>query len=76
MMKVDNQVYKNFNGEKYIGEELHLEHLYTWYREIQDWNDNGILFYYNELNRDEQLLKYKEHLVNEARNALKIHYSN
>jgi hypothetical protein len=79
MMKIDNEIYKNINFEtsqkKYVGEELNLEHLYTWYREIQDWNDNGMLLYYNELNRTEQRQKFGENLVEEAKNALKNNYS-
>jgi len=77
-MKIDNEVYQNFNSEnskkQFVGEEFHLQNLYTWYREIQDWKDNGMLLYFNDLSRDEQLLKFKEMLVNEAQNALKKFY--
>lgn len=78
MMKIDNEVYQNFQSEnskkQYVGEEFHLQNLYTWYREIQDWKDNGRLLYFNDLNRDEQLLKFKEMLVNEAQTALNKFY--
>lgn len=79
MIILDNEVYKQINWEncyrKYIGEELKIEYLYTWYREIKDWKDNGILLYHNELNKKNQFLKLKENLVLEAEKALKNHYN-
>ncbi|WP_413533779.1 hypothetical protein [Empedobacter brevis] len=79
MIILDNEVYKQIDWEncnsKYIGEELKIEYLYTWYREIQDWKDNGILLYHNELNKKNQFLKLKENLVLEAEKALKNHYN-
>jgi hypothetical protein len=52
--------------EQYLGAELGLEHLYTWYRELQDAKDGSALFYYNDLPRDRQLAKFEEHLIAEA----------
>ncbi len=79
MYKLDNEVYKQIdwkeNGQKYLGEELNIEHLFTWYREIQDWNDNRMLLYYKELPRDEQRIKFEENLVEEAKKTLKNNYS-
>ncbi len=78
MTKIQNHVYyaikwpesNSGNTEKYVGQELGLDHLYTWYRELQDFKDGSRLFYYNELPRDEQKMKLEEHLVEEARNWL------
>lgn len=53
--------------QTYQGEELGLEHLYTWYRELQDADDGSTLFYYNELPREQQLTKFEEELVSEAK---------
>lgn len=53
--------------QKYLGEELGLEHLYTWYRELQDAEDGSTLFYYNDLPRDQQLAKFEEKLIAEAK---------
>jgi hypothetical protein len=50
----------------YLGEELGLEHLYTWYRELQNADDGSTLFYYNDLPREQQLAKFEEELVAEA----------
>jgi hypothetical protein len=79
MVKLDNDVYKqidwNESNNKYIGEELKIEKLYTWYRENQDWNDNNMILYYNELSREDQRKKFEEHLVEEAEITLKNNYS-
>lgn len=79
MRSVDNDVYHKVNWlkelgvkeKKFVGEELGLERLYTWYRELQDFEDDGMLLYYNELPKEEQMQKFKEHLVEEAK-VLKI----
>ncbi len=39
---------------KYVGEELDLEKIYNWYRKIQDWEDNGYVFYFTHLPKGEQ----------------------
>lgn len=77
MIKIDNEVYKKINWEEistieytYLGEEMGLEKLYTWYREISDWNDQGKLLYHNDLPRNDQRIKFEKHLVNEAENLL------
>ena len=53
--------------QRYLGEELGLEYLYTWYRELQDADDGSTLFYYNDLPREQQLAKFEEELVAEAK---------
>lgn len=64
MIKIDNEVYKKINldysSQQYVGAALKLEHLYTWYREIQDWRDGGRILYHNDLPRKNNLknLKY------------------
>jgi hypothetical protein len=52
--------------QEYLGEELGLEHLYTWYRELQDADDPATLFYYTDLPREQQLAKFEEELIAEA----------
>ena len=78
MTKIENRIYyaiewsesNSQNTKKYVGQELGLEHLYTWYRELQDFKDGSMLLYYNELSRNEQKKKFEEHLVEEAQNWL------
>jgi hypothetical protein len=80
MRKIHNQVHHavewpeshSSNKKKYVGEELGLEHLYTWYRELQDFEDGSALFYYNEFPRTKQKKKFEQHLVEEAQNWLKM----
>ncbi|MBK8242570.1 MAG: hypothetical protein IPK88_04025 [Saprospiraceae bacterium] len=77
MSNIDNEIYKQEDWKlilkieaKYLGEEIGLEKLFTWYRELQDWKDESKLLYYNNLPRDEQRLKFEEHLIEEAKELL------
>lgn len=77
MVKIDNEIYKQINWgsiqkekSKYVGEELGLEKLYTWYREIQDWKEGSRLLYFNELPKEKQKLKFEENLIKEAKELL------
>ena len=77
MAKIDNEIYKQEDWESFtkiksnfLGEELGLEKLFTWYREIQDWKDGSRLLYYNELTREAQKKKFEEHLIEEAKELL------
>ena len=78
MDKIHNNIYTNIKFEeiitensKYLGSELGLERMYTWYRELQDWEDGSKLFYYNNLSRSKQRFKFVEELVNAAKKVLK-----
>lgn len=78
MIKIDNDIYHQVDwleelgltGKKFVGEELGLERLYTWYRELQDFEDNGMLLYFNELSREKQKEKFQEYLVEEAKELI------
>jgi|GEM_PF-743978 len=77
MGKIDNEIYNQVDWKVlvkdepiYVGEEIGLEKLFTWYREIQDWDDGGKLLYYNELPKEQQKRKFEEHLVEEAKELL------
>ena len=77
MGKIHNYIYTNIKFEKletentkYLGSELGLERMYTWYRELQDWEDRSKLFYYTNLSRPKQRLKFIEELVKEAKKVL------
>jgi hypothetical protein len=72
---IDNNIYRQVNWEEelnlpkkqFIGEELGLEKIFTWYRELQDFYDGGMLLYYNDLSEKEQKKKIEEHLIKEAK---------
>lgn len=75
MMVIDNKIYKpvfhqETSTKKYIGEEIGLERMYTWYRELQDFGDGSRLLYYNELPKEEQKKMFMSNLVEEAANLL------
>lgn len=77
MTKIKNDIDDSFDWpqedtNKYLGEELGLQHLYTWYRELQDLEDGSMLLYYNELPRTEQKKKFEERLIEEANNWLNL----
>ena len=69
MINIDylyNQIQDLLPYSQYLGWNLWLEHIYTWYREIQDWEDNDDTnFYFTELPRDEQRNKFLSELVRE-----------
>lgn len=48
-------------------DELGSEYLYTWYRELQYAKSGSTLFYYNELPGGQQITKFEEELVSEAK---------
>jgi hypothetical protein len=75
MIVIDNDIMKKVDWEnelqlpkiKYVGEELGLEKVYTWYRELQDFEDDSMLLYYNELPRNKQKEKFISNLIVEAK---------
>ncbi len=76
MTKIQNEIYYAEEWEQlipetekmFVGQELGLQHMYTWYRELQDQEDGSRLFYHNDLPKR----KFEENLVDEAKKWLKI----
>ncbi|MGB4849614.1 MAG: hypothetical protein WBP41_16945 [Saprospiraceae bacterium] len=79
MEKIDYKLYKQIDWSiitpritsDFVGEELGLQHMYTWFRELQDFEDGGMLLYYNELSKEDQKQKFAQNLVEEAAKLLK-----
>jgi hypothetical protein len=79
MRVIDNKIYRRVDWElelkgvskNFLGEELGLEKMYTWYRELQDFGDGSLLLYYTELPKAEQKAKFEEHLIKEAERILR-----
>lgn len=78
MQLIENEIFhpifykeKKQGKKKFVGQELGMEHMYTWYRELQDFEDGSALFYYNHLPKEKQRNKFLEHLVEEADKLLK-----
>lgn len=78
MSIINNKIYRQFDwekepkrkGKKYVGDELGLERMFTWYRELQDLEDNGVLLFFKDLPKEKQKEKFEWHLVNEAKELL------
>lgn len=81
LIEIDNNVYKTTKwrdinpslSANYVGEELGLQNLYIWYRELSDFNDGSRLSYYNHLPRNKQKEKFESHAVEEAKEWLMLH---
>jgi hypothetical protein len=75
MILIDNQIMGQVDWEKelalpkieYVGEALGLENLYTWYRELQDFEDGSRLIFYNDLPKHEQKRKFQFNMISEAK---------
>jgi len=77
MQRIENEIFLPIfhkeelqDEKKYVGQELGMEHIYTWYRELQDFEDGSPLFYFNKLSRKKQKAKFIENLVKEAKQLL------
>jgi len=76
MTCIDNEIYGTADWveelkiikREYLGSELGLESMYTWYRELQDFKDGDKLFYYNNLSKEDQKSAFEKHLFEEAEN--------
>ena len=73
MARIDNDVVDEdyFPNTEYVGDGMGIERMYTWYRELQDAEDGSLLSYYTDLPRHEAVLRFQEHLVEEARQRLR-----
>jgi hypothetical protein len=64
------EIYHTLNDEipnkNYVGDNLGLEHIFCWLREIWDCRDGSRLSYYANLPRSEAEVKFIKHLVEEA----------
>jgi hypothetical protein len=64
------EIYHTLTNEipdkKYVGDNLGLEYIFCWLREIWDCRDGSRLLYYADLPRSEAEVKFIEHLVEGA----------
>lgn len=65
--KLDWKKELNISSTKYVGEELGLHYMYTWYRELQDFEDGTRLAYFNDLAPDLQKKQFISKLIIEAK---------
>jgi hypothetical protein len=76
MKFIDTELYRRAEDSKqeFVGQCLGLEHMYTWYRELQDAEDGSTLSYHTDLPKEEAVKKFKKHLQEEAKKLLETKY--
>ena len=67
---VHHELTNELPDKEYIGDNLGLEHIFCWLREIWDCKDGSMILYHNDLPRPEAETKFKEHLIEEAQKWL------
>jgi hypothetical protein len=67
---VHHELYEELPDKEYVGDSLHLEHLFCWLREIWDCRNGSRLLYYTDIPRDQAELRFKEHLLEESQKWL------
>lgn len=63
---VHQELYKDIPDREYLGDNLDLEYVFCWLREIWDCRDGSMLLYHTELPRAEAEVKFKQHLIEAA----------
>jgi hypothetical protein len=69
--EVYHNIVPNYPDKEYVGDCIGIEHMCTWLREIWDAKDGSMLLYYDDLPREKAVIKFKEHLIEEANKLLK-----
>lgn len=67
---VHHELTDEIPDKEYVGDNLGLEHIFCWLREIWDCRDGSMILYYTDLPRAEAEIKFKEHLTEEAKKWL------
>lgn len=68
---VHHEITDEYPDKDYVGDNLGLESVFCWLREIWDCKDGSMILYHTDLPRDQAEIKFREHLVEEAENWLK-----
>ena len=66
--KVHQAITDELPVHKYLGDNLGLEEVFCWLREIWDCRDGSMILYHMDLPRDQAEAKFIEHLIEAARN--------
>jgi len=67
---VHHEITDEYPDKDYIGDNLGLESIFCWLREIWDCKDGSMILYHTDLPREKAELKFREHLIEEAENWL------
>ena len=69
---VHHEITDEFPDKKYVGDNLGLEQIFCWLREIWDCRDGSRILYHTDLPRPEAEKKFLEYLVDESRKWLEV----
>ena len=67
---VHHSIVSEYPDKQYLGDNLGLEYVFCWLREIWDCRDGSMILYHTDLPRDQAEVKFREHLVEEAEKLL------
>ena len=67
---VYHEIEEEYPNKEYVGDNLGLQNVFCWLREIWDCRDGSMILYHTDLPRSEAEIKFKEHLIEEASNWL------
>jgi hypothetical protein len=73
---VHHELMQELPDKKYVGDNLDLQNIFCWLREIWDCRDGSMILYYTNLPREKAEIKFNEHLIEEAENWLKNQHNN
>jgi hypothetical protein len=65
--EVHHEITDKYPDKEFVGDNLGLEHVFCWLREIWDCRDGSMILYHTDLPRDQAEVKFKEHLIEEAK---------
>ena len=63
---IHHEINDELPDQEYLGDNLGLENIFCWLREIWDCRDGSMVLYYSELPRNIAEKKFFEHLVEET----------
>jgi len=66
--KVHHEIVEEFPDKQYLGDNLGLQNIFCWLREIWDCRDGSMILYHRDLSRAEAEKKFHEHLVEAVKN--------
>lgn len=66
--QVHHAITDELPDRKHLGDNLGLEEVFCWLREIWDCRDGSMILYHTDLPRDQAEAKFVEHLIDSARN--------
>ena len=67
---IHQELTEEMPDKEYLGDNLGLEHVFCWLREIWDCGDGSMILYYADLPRPKAEAKFHEHLVEESAKLL------